>query len=196
VFRRKPLLITLLILGALFAIGTLVLVVAGLQEQLGHADVALVLGSKVNADGTPSARLRARLDRTAELYRAGYFPMIIVSGGREGASEAAVMRDYLLAHEIPAKALIVDNSGNSTIASARDTLLITRQLKFSSVFVISQYFHIPRARLALERFGISPVYFAHAHFFELRDLYSSPRELVAYFTYLFRSYEIGTAVKK
>jgi len=196
VFRRKNLLFALLALCALFVIATLVLVAAGLQDQIGHADVALVLGTKVNADGTPSACLRARLDRTLELYRDGDFPMIIVSGGRQGPEEAAVMRDYLIAHGVPPKALITDNSGINTFTSAFDTLLITRKLKFGSVFVISQYFHIPRARLALERFGISRIYSAHASIFELRDLYSCPRELAAYVSYYFRSYDVAKTAAK
>src|SRR5262245_47660290 len=62
-------------------LGTATLVLVGLHEEIGKADVALVLGSKVELDGTPSARLRARLDRTLELYRAGNFPKIITSGG-------------------------------------------------------------------------------------------------------------------
>ena len=189
VFRRKPLVLALLTLFIVFVAATLVLVAAGFHDQIGHADVALVLGSKVNADGTPSARLRARLDRTLELYQAGYFPTIIVSGGTKGADETAVMSGYLRAHGVPANHLIGDKSGANTFASAYDTEVIMHRLKFRSVFVVSQYFHLPRARLALERFGISPVYSAHAHYFELRDFYSSPRELAAYVRYYFRSYD-------
>ncbi|HEY3898357.1 MAG TPA: YdcF family protein [Chthoniobacter sp.] len=187
--RRKSVVLVILTLFGAWVVATLVLVAAGFHDQIAHADVALVLGSKVNADGTPSARLRARLDRTLELYQAGYFPTIIVSGGFKGADEAAVMGDYLRAHGVPPNRLIEDKSGVNTFASAHDTVIIMRRLKFRSVFVISQYFHLPRARLALERFGISPVYSAHAHYFELRDLYSSPRELAAYLQYYFRSYD-------
>jgi hypothetical protein len=43
--------------------------------------------------------------------------------------------------------------------------------------------------MALRRFGVPVVYSAHAHFFELRDLYSSPRELVGYVSYHFRHYD-------
>src|SRR5580704_13458675 len=103
VFRRKYLLFSLAVILATLVIGTVVLVVSGLCDDLGKADVGLVLGSKVESDGTPSARLRARLDRTLELYRAGYFPAVIVSGGigKEGYDEAAVMRDYLVARGVP-----------------------------------------------------------------------------------------------
>ena len=177
--------------AALLIIGTAILVVAGFNDSIGAADIALVLGSKVELDGKPSPRLRARLDRTLELYRAGYFPAVIASGGtgKEGHDEASVMKDYLVAHGIPSDRVIVDSGGTTTFLSAKNTFDIARQQKLNSVFVVSQYFHLPRARLALNRFGISQVYSAHARFFEVRDLYSSVRELFGYLSYFFRRYD-------
>jgi vancomycin permeability regulator SanA len=182
---------TIGVVVAVLVLGTAILVFAGLSDRLGRADIALVLGSKVELDGTPSPRLRARLDKTLELYRAGYFPAVIASGGtgREGFDEASVMRDYLVAHGIPSDRVMVDSRGTTTFMSARNTLAIVRQQKLGSVFVVSQYFHVPRTRLALRRFGISTVYSAHAHFFEARDVYSSFRELFGYLSYFFRHYD-------
>jgi vancomycin permeability regulator SanA len=54
--------------------------------------LALVLGSKVEQEGTPSPRLRARLDRTLELFRDGWFAFIIASGGL--GKEGAAMRPW------------------------------------------------------------------------------------------------------
>ena len=177
-------------IGCIILLATVALVFSGLHDEIGRADVALVLGSKVELDGTPSPRLRARLDRTVELYRAGWFPLIIASGGtgKEGFDEAVVMRDYLVAHGVPSESVLVDSKGDTTYASARYTAEIVRERKITSVFVVTQYFHIPRARLALKRFGIATVYSAHAHWFEWRDIYSSPRELAGYGHYLFRRY--------
>lgn len=175
-------------------LGTVLLVVAGLRDDLGKADVALVLGNTVQPDGTPSARLRARLDKTLELYRAGYFPRIIVSGGvgKEGYDEAIVMRDYLIHHDIPADRIITDSAGATTYASAQNTRQIAQQQHFESVFIVSQYFHVPRSRLALQRFGFSTVHSAHANYVELRDLYSAPRELFGYLRYRFRHYHAAS----
>lgn len=172
--------------GILLALA--VLIFSGLKDQMGKADVALVLGNTVNTDGTPSPRLQARLDKTLELYRNGYFPTIIVSGGIgiEGYDEAKVMSDYLVFHGVSADQIIIDNEGINTYASAKNTLQIIRDSNKKSVFVISQYFHLPRTRLALERLGVSPIYSAHANFFEWRDIYSSLREVVAYISYALR----------
>ena len=180
-----------LIVAMLFA--TAILLWDGLRDELGHADVALVLGNTVHPDGTPSRRLAARLDRTLELYRGGYFPLIIVSGGpgKEGHDEAVVMRDYLVHRGVPAESILVDSEGVNTFASARKTQQVMRERGLSKVLVITQYFHVPRSKLALKKFGISTVYSAHARYFEGRDLYSIPREVAGIAKYTLRSYGAG-----
>ena len=186
--RRRLLAVAMLALG-IFVVATLVLVASGLRDDIAHADVAIVLGSKVELDGTPSPRLRARLDRTLELFQAGQFPFIIVSGGfgKEGYDEAVVMRDYLVARDVPVAQIILDSHGDTTFASAENASQIAKQRGFTSVFVVSQYFHIPRARLALARCHVTRVHSAHARFFEWRDIYSAARETIGYASYLLRS---------
>ena len=186
----KWLLILAGVLGGMYLFATVYLVTSGLDDLFGRADIALVLDSRVEAEGIPTPRLRARLDRTVELYRAGYFSVILASGGtsKEGVNEALVMRDYLVARGIPRASILVDSKGDTTYASVRNASNILRQRKGTSIFVVTQYFHIPRTRLAFERFGVAPVFSAHAHWFELRDLYSAPRELMAYIYYYYRGY--------
>ncbi|MDB6120528.1 MAG: putative rane protein [Verrucomicrobiaceae bacterium] len=188
-FTRRRI-IALLALPSLYLLATAWLVCDGLVDRLGHADVALVLGSKVEMNGKPSVRLQGRLDRTVELYKAGYFPWVIASGGvgKEGFDEAAVMRDYLVGQGVPADHVILDSHGDNTFASAQNTLAIAKQKHFTSVMAISQYFHLPRSRLALQRCGFKPVYTAHAKLFEWRDVYSSLRETLGYVKYSVRSF--------
>jgi vancomycin permeability regulator SanA len=153
----------------------------GLRDDLRPTDVGIVLGSKVELTGQPSARLKARLERGAALYRDGVLRRLIVSGGTgiEGYDEAAVMRDYLLARGIPAAAILVDSGGVTTEASARNCAALMATHGFRSVTIITQYFHIPRTRLALRRHGVSATGSAHAEFAEWRDLYSIAREVAA-----------------
>ncbi|MDD2725442.1 MAG: YdcF family protein [Methylovulum sp.] len=166
---------------------SLYLAVEGLQDRLGHADAALVLGNTVNPDGTPSPRLKARLDKTLALYQMGYFHTIISSGavGKEGHDEAVVMKNYLLAHGVAATGIIADSRGNNTLASSQNTLQILKQRNLTSVLVVSQYFHLPRSRWMLTRCHISSVYSAHADYFEWRDVYSTLRETIAFLSYFF-----------
>ncbi len=164
------------------------LVWSGLNDQLGKADVALVLGSKVNSDGEPSSRLKARLDEAADQYRKGYYPKIIVSGGTgiEGVPEGTAMKNYLVSAGIPSSAILVDDLGINTHASAVNTASIMKDQQMKTVFVVTQYFHIPRSKLALSKLGIEPIFHSHARYFEIRDIYSTAREIPAYFTYLSR----------
>jgi vancomycin permeability regulator SanA len=154
---------------------------AGMADDLRPTDVGLVLGSKVELSGKPSARLAARLDRGAGLYADGVVKQLIVSGGTgiEGFDEAAVMRDYLVDKGVPAGAIIVDSAGATTEATARNCASLMAARDLTSVTVITQYFHVPRTRMALRGYGVTTIGSAHAHFFELRDLYSIAREIAA-----------------
>ncbi|MDA0812650.1 MAG: YdcF family protein [Verrucomicrobia bacterium] len=191
---RKQRLVRRRILGAgavivgLYLAAACLLCIDGLTDQLGQADVALVLGNKVAPDGTPSPRLAARLDRAADLFRTGNYQWIIVSGGtgKEGYPEGDAMRDYLTMHGVPAASIIVDHLGNNTRASAVNTVTIMRARNWTSAFVITQHFHVPRSELALHKLGVRDVFTAHAHYFEWRDIYSTLREVPAYVKYLLR----------
>jgi uncharacterized SAM-binding protein YcdF (DUF218 family) len=188
---------TALAIGAsvLLIVAALALVSDGLTDELGKADAGLVLGNTVERDGKPSARLGARLDRALALYREGYFPLVVVSGavGKEGHDEATVMHDYLVKRGIPPDDVAVDGNGSTTYLSARNVKDLLRARGLESVLVVTQHFHIPRAKLALRRFEVSPVYSAHARIFELRDLYSVPREVVAYLHYMAKSYAVASS---
>jgi vancomycin permeability regulator SanA len=106
------------------------------------ADVAVVLGSKVQRDGTPSSGLQRRLERALDLYRKGAVRAIFVSGGRgsEGFEEADVMRDVLVRSGVPADAIIVDRAGNNTRLTTTHTHKIMQARGWRSAVVISQYY--------------------------------------------------------
>jgi uncharacterized SAM-binding protein YcdF (DUF218 family) len=61
-----------------------------------------------------------------------------------------------------------------------------RENDWRSALVVSQYFHVPRMRLAMKRSGVATVFSAHARYFELRDVYSTAREVVGYGAYFLR----------
>lgn len=68
-------------LGIWFLAHSIFIIFDGLNDRNSKADVAIVLGNKVNEDGTLSDRLKARLDKSIELYKNGRVKKIIVSGG-------------------------------------------------------------------------------------------------------------------
>lgn len=185
---KKIILSLFLIIVLLFAIPAILIISDGLNDEIGKSDVAVVLGNTVQPDGKPSPRLQARLDKTIELYQKGFFPNIIVSGGFgvEGFDEAVVMRQYLVNHNIPADHIFLDSEGKTTNLTAKNSAQIMKQHNWQSAIIISQYFHISRTRLAFSNYGISPVYSAHANYFELRDIYSLFREIIGYFSYFLK----------
>jgi vancomycin permeability regulator SanA len=173
---------------AVFLLATGALVLAGLNDKLAAADVIVVPGNTILPDGTPSPRLQARLDVALKQFQEHRAPRILVSGatGKEGFDEAASMARYLQSRGVPASAIIEDNQGWTTDATARNAALLMRAHGWKTAMVATQYFHVPRFRLALERSGIAVSGNVHAPYFELRDLYSVPRETVGYAVYFIR----------
>ncbi|MBL0349008.1 MAG: YdcF family protein [Elusimicrobia bacterium] len=153
----------------------------GLNDDLFPADLIVVLGNTVQPDGTPSPRLKARLDRAAELFRTTNAPLILVSGGvgKEGFNESAVMADYLATKGIPAAALLRDPGGINTRATAQNTAIVLQNRHRDSALVVSQYFHVARSVWPLRQAGVRRVGHAHAFYYEWRDFYSISREIIA-----------------
>jgi vancomycin permeability regulator SanA len=148
-----------------------------------QADLGVVLGNKVNEDGTLSQRLTQRLACGLALYRGGRVRRLLVSGGlgKEGFYEGTKMRDYLRAHGVPDSAIIVDNAGNTTQQTVRNTAQLQPVLHFRSVLVVSQFYHISRTKLLFRQAGFMAVSGASPVYFEWRDIYSLLREFVAYY---------------
>jgi uncharacterized SAM-binding protein YcdF (DUF218 family) len=178
-----------LLLAVLWLISASVLVINGLKERVEHTDVAVILGNEVNLNGEPSPQLKARLDRTVELFRQQLFPQIVVSGGIEtnGTDESLAMRQYLMNQGVPAEAIILDPRGFDTMDTAEDTAALINQRGWKRIMVISQYFHLPRCKLAFRKAGIKHVLVSYPRFFSWRDLWAITRELVAYPVYWFET---------
>ncbi|MFK7970350.1 MAG: YdcF family protein [Bacteroidia bacterium] len=152
----------------------------------------IILGNKVALDGTPSPRLQVRLDKGIALYKANKAPLIIMSGGigKEGFDEARVMAEYAIQQGVPASAIIQDSLGNNTFASAQNARVIMKAQQAHSIIIVSQYFHLLRSKIAFQKVGIEKVSTTSTDFFfEWRDLYSVPREVIGCYTYAFRDYD-------
>jgi vancomycin permeability regulator SanA len=150
--KRLRLLAFLLV--GLAVLGSLGVALAGLDDDIQPSDVGVVLGSQVLPDGRPSERLKARLDEALALYRQGICARILVSGGtgKEGFSEAQVMARYLADQgKIPREVILLDEQGNTTEATAVNTARIMRDHKLKSALIVTQYYHVPRTRLASRR---------------------------------------------
>ncbi|NMK46787.1 YdcF family protein [Achromobacter sp. Bel] len=180
--RRLAFLLFALLLAAAALVAT------GLLTGARPADVAVVLGNTVQADGRPSPRLAARLDRAHDCYAASQCRILFVSGGVDsaGADEAAIMRDYLLARGVPVDRIVTDSAGVDSWSTARHASAYMHEHGYTRALAVTQYFHVPRTILALRRQGVPDVSGGYPRFFEWRDLYSVFRELPAVAWYAFR----------
>lgn len=159
-------------------------VIDGLTDSGKTADVAVILGNKINEDGTLSERLESRLQCGLALYRHGRVRRLLVSGGlgQEGFLEGEKMKAYLLAHAVPDSLIIVDNYGNNTQATVINTLRLRDSLHYQSLLLVSQYYHLTRTKMLFRKQHFTAVSSASPHYFEARDIYSLVREFFAYYS--------------
>ncbi|MCL9805567.1 YdcF family protein [Flavobacterium amniphilum] len=164
-------------------IHSLYITIDGLTDKNQSADAAIILGSKVNPDGTLSERLKARVDKGLELYNADRVKVIIVSGGfgKEGHWEGDKMKEYLVMNKVPANKIFVDNFGNDTEKTVINSIHILDSLNLKSAISVSQYFHQTRTKKLFRNKGFENIESASPNFFEWWDLYSLPREFAAYY---------------
>ena len=147
------------ILGLIFGLGLypfLLMSTTGNHKASKRADVAVVLGARVFADGSPSDALLDRVLAGCELYEQGLCDTLLFSGGPgDGVmSEPEVMRRIAIDRGIPADAIMLDEYGFNTAASAVNAAALCREHNWTSVIGVTHFYHTPRLKLALGREGI------------------------------------------
>lgn len=159
------------------------------RDETRSVDAIIVLGSQVRADGSPSNSLRSRTMRAIELYKEGYAPTLFLTGGvgRFPPAEAQVMRRLVLQAGIPETALILDEAATSTQESIHNASRVARERGWGAVLVVSDPFHIYRARqmardAGLEAYG-APAYRSQLYTLDRLRRYYTAREAVALLWY-------------
>lgn len=180
---KKLLKITMPFLFIGFCIHIVYTIIDGRKDEGKSADIAVVLGTTVNTDGTLSERLEKRLECGLKLYQDKRVKKIIVSGGfgKEGFFEGDKMKEYLVGKGVPNSLVIVDNKGNNTTATVANVIRMKDSLHYDSLIVVSQYFHLTRTKMLFKKEGLENVSSASPKYFEYRDFYSLFREFFAYY---------------
>ena len=107
--------------------------------------------------GRPSPVLKLRLDHAAELYRRHFATYMMTTGGPGGDpkfTEGGVGRSYLVEQGVPAEAIIVENTGDSTVYSLAAASEILKRMGLKSCIVVSDGYHLFRAKRILMRAGM------------------------------------------
>jgi vancomycin permeability regulator SanA len=120
------------------------------------ADAIVVFGARAYADGSMSTALHDRTRTAVDLYRAGVAPVLIFSGGPGDGDvhETEAMRRWALAQGVPDSAIMRDEGGLSTQHTVENTVSRFRKHGFERVLAVSQFYHLPRIKLAYLRAGV------------------------------------------
>jgi uncharacterized SAM-binding protein YcdF (DUF218 family) len=123
----------------------------GSHDNRRHVDAIVVLGA-AQYNGKPSPILAARLDHAIDLYKQGYAPYFVVTGGKlqgDNYTEAATGRSYAIARGVPATAILAETTGGSTLESIRNVRALFEAHGLHSAVFVSDRTHMLRVlRLA------------------------------------------------
>ena len=143
----------LLLAAIIYTVALTSVLVTSQHDQRRPVDAIIVLGA-AQYNGRPSPVLRARLDHAVGLYREGYAPLIVVTGGiglRDTLSEAFVGRRYLIRREVPDESVIAQPVGRNTRASMTAVAGWLHGRGLRRVLLVSDPFHMFRLRLEARR---------------------------------------------
>ena len=151
----------ILALAAVLAVGVLTWQInrLGSRDLAQPADAIVILGARVNADGSPSSDLLSRTFHAIDLYNAGLAPVVICAGGVGGdrLSAGSVACRYA-AEElgVPVDHALVSQEGNAwtTADEAARVAEIMRANGWHSAILVSHPLHLFRAKWLFERQGL------------------------------------------
>lgn len=166
--RRRPLwlqiLLGLILAGALAFAVLLGVVLSGAHSSVsGDPQVMIVLGCQVKPWG-PSVLLQDRLD-TALAYLQDHPDMTVVACGGQGAdepeSEAQAIADYLTENGVSKRNILLDEDSHNTHQNLENAAKLLSEENMdpaqTQVVVVSNGFHLTRARMLAKRCGFEEV---------------------------------------
>lgn len=136
---------------ALFGFGALWYLLKKMEPDLQKADAIIVLGCRVQPNGSPSNALAARTYLATHLYREGFSKNIVFTGGQGDFGDAEAKVAAALAqrtYKIPPTAIHLEDQSTSTTENAAGVAALN---KFDSVIIVTNDYHRFRARRVFER---------------------------------------------
>ena len=128
-----------------------------LEPSPPHADAIVVLGCALQGDSAGPALIR-RVECGAALYEAGAAAMVLLSGGGRGRrSEAAAMRDVAASYGVPDAAMVLEPHSRNTFENAVESARLLRERSLGAIILVSDGYHLPRARLLFRCAGVAVV---------------------------------------
>lgn len=139
------------------------LVLSGSYDHIsGNPQVMIILGCQVRQNG-PSVLLQDRLDEALGYLEDHPDMTVVVSGGQgddEPTTEAQAMAEYLMEHGVEEENILLEDESHNTTQNFQysKALLAQEDIDDSDgVLVVSNGFHLTRARMLAERAGFDNV---------------------------------------
>lgn len=144
---------TVVVLAVLFPLAQVAFF--GTTDYRSAADTAVVLGARAYEGGMLSQSLDDRVVTAVELYDAGLVRRLVMSGGVDdrGVDEAKEMGVRAVQLGVPAEAIYLDHEGVNSDATVRNTAKLFSAEKTGQVLVVSQFYHLPRLKMAYRAAG-------------------------------------------
>lgn len=159
----------------------------GLNDTATSADIAIVLGNRVEADGSLPPWTKGRMDAALKLYKKGRVKRFFISGGitkETNYPEATGMKAYLVRNGVPDSLIVADNKGVNTYHTAVNFDSYNKTKKFESVIVVSQFFHISRSKYIIRKMGFEgKIESAASTHYTFLDIPSTFREVLGFYKY-------------
>lgn len=155
---------------------------------INQADAIVVLGAAVWPNERPSPALASRVEGAVDLYKAGYAPVLVFTGGvgTYPPSEGRVAGRYAMQLGVPSEAIRFEEQSTSTWANAEGAWEISKQDDIKQVIVVSDAFHLARAKRIFTGVGFMDVQVVPAvrnAFSKVRWRWLEIRETVAIIAY-------------
>jgi uncharacterized SAM-binding protein YcdF (DUF218 family) len=148
--------LTVLIAAVYFLVSLLQVWNTGRSADRQPVGAIVVLGA-AQYDGRPSPQLQARLDHALELWNLDLASYIVVTGGKQEGdrfTEAAASRKFFESSGVASDLIFEENSGTTTYASLFAVSQVARELKITRVLIVSDPFHLLRAKLIASEVGL------------------------------------------
>ncbi len=128
----------------------------GQIDRTHKADAIVVLGAGVGPNGKAGKGLERRVLHAARLYKKGFAPHIIMTGGvgTNPPAEAEVAARLAISKGVPRAAIVLENKSTSTWENAANASVICKKRDWKSVLIVSDPFHLYRAQRNFEKCGM------------------------------------------
>ena len=157
--KFKQIALLIFSLGLLYSMLVFSLILSSVNDQgIESADSLIILGAQVRGEpAKPSPVLKERLDTALIYLQNNPATKVVVTGGQghdEMDSEANVMADYLISHGIDQDMIIREDESTNTMENLLNAKKLTN---LGQTVVVSNDFHLYRAKMLAKRIGINNV---------------------------------------